>query len=135
MDERYAWLARAAARNHEELAEPHRYDLTRHADRAALESLVRAGGVTTHDTVEAQLAELCETRDASRRWTPADLAAAVAAHAGVSLAEYGLWVHYPWSRRIVHVLPEAEYRRACVRAEEPQQDHARLEAGAARARS
>ena len=29
--------------------------------------------------------------------------------AGVAVAHYGVWVYYPWSRRLVHVLPEAEF--------------------------
>jgi hypothetical protein len=30
--------------------------------------------------------------------------------AGLSLLEYGRWAYYPWSRQLVHVLPEAEFR-------------------------
>ena len=79
-------------------------------DRAALEALV--GGKTpptVHDTIAAQLAELVETRAPAEKLTADEIRTRSLALAGGDLRAYGSWVHFPWSRRIVHVLPEREY--------------------------
>jgi nitroreductase len=80
---------------------------------AALDALVRSGRVRElHDTLWDQLAEYVSTlRPAERLQGPA-LREAVLEHlAGEPLAAYGRWVHYPWSGRLVHVLPPDAYRR------------------------
>src|SRR4051794_5505088 len=78
----------------------------------ALARLVDAGEVTqAYDTLVSQLGELCDTRSPALKRTPEETAAAVTESlAGRAPARYGTWVHYPWSRRLVHVLPGAEYR-------------------------
>ena len=77
-------------------------------DRHQLEQLARTAHV--HDTLRLQLAELVETRVPDRRLSPAELAQRVDALLGSEPATYGNWVYYPWSNRLVRVLPEAEFR-------------------------
>ncbi len=79
--------------------------------RAQLAARVVAGGFTVHDTLGEQLAELVETREPALDLAPEAVRERVAAHlAGVPLGHHGTWFLYPWSRRAVHVLPEAEFR-------------------------
>ena len=61
-----------------------------------------------HDTLLDQLAELVAARHPG---AGAELDRLVAEHlGGRDPASYGTWVHYPWSRRLVHVLPRDEFR-------------------------
>ncbi|MER5264957.1 Rv1355c family protein [Actinosynnema sp. NPDC002837] len=75
-------------------------------DRRRLDGLIASGRVwETSDTLRAQLRDLAEAR------RPGDRAADVAeVLAGTPLSEYGRWVHYPWSGRLVRLLPPAEFR-------------------------
>jgi tRNA A37 threonylcarbamoyladenosine dehydratase/nitroreductase len=79
--------------------------------RAELAARVVEGGLTVHDALGDQLAELVETREPAADLGPDALRGRIAAHLrGVPSAEYGTWFLFPWSRRVVHVLPEAEFR-------------------------
>ncbi len=61
---------------------------------------------TVTDTILDQIAELCAVRAPAEK----DLAPRVSALlSGRDPHVYGVWVHYPWSRRLVHLLPEAEF--------------------------
>jgi molybdopterin/thiamine biosynthesis adenylyltransferase/nitroreductase len=79
---------------------PTLYDLSRPEDEAALEALVAGDrALVVVDTLDEQLRELAATQkrdeaailDGTQRW------------------RYGRWVHYPWSRRLVHLLPPDEF--------------------------
>lgn len=64
-----------------------------------------------HDTIALQLAEIVEIRAPALTLTADEAASRVAQHlAGRSMRAYGTWVFYPWSGRLVHVLPEDEFR-------------------------
>ena len=79
---------------------------------ADLERTLGAGAVRErHDTLREQLVELVETRHPDRDLDPAELDAAIATLLdGSPLATYGNLVHYPWSGRLLRLLPEAEFR-------------------------
>jgi molybdopterin/thiamine biosynthesis adenylyltransferase/nitroreductase len=62
------------------------------------------------DTILLQLRDLLQSRHPSGKLTPAKLDALVAKYLdGIPLSAYGIWVYYPWSARLVHVLDEAEF--------------------------
>ncbi|MFE0100483.1 Rv1355c family protein [Streptomyces sp. NPDC059009] len=87
------------------------YALDDGAQRAALGAMLERGEVTeVRDTVAEQAAELLTSRRPDWRPDTGELAAAVEAHLGGPASAYGSWVWYPWSRRLVHVLPPDEYR-------------------------
>lgn len=75
-------------------------------------ALIASGEVIfVHDAIERQLHELVAKRAPDRELSREERAERVAAHLGaMALEDYGAWVHYPWARRLVHVLPEAEFR-------------------------
>jgi ThiF family len=91
---------------------PALFHLGREEDATRLEEIVRAGAVLfVHDTLDAQLRELVSLREPSRKLTTAEADERVRAHlAAQPLDTYGVWAHYPWSGRLVHVLPEDEHR-------------------------
>jgi len=74
-----------------------------------LEALLDVGDVReVHDTLRQQLCGLLETRHPSRKLSDAELNALVADHADPTT--HGVWVHYPWSGRLVRVLPRDEFQ-------------------------
>jgi nitroreductase len=81
------------------------------SDSAELAKLLDDGHVVfVHDEIRRQLAELCEVHAPERRLTEAELDERIATHvASCPLEAYGSWVYYPWSRRLVHVLPREEF--------------------------
>jgi len=51
------------------------------------------------------LKELMKYKTPSRKFNEEELEALVFKHiAPLSLNEYGVWVYYPWSNRLVHLL-------------------------------
>ncbi|MFG2308727.1 ThiF family adenylyltransferase [Streptomyces sp. NPDC048566] len=82
-------------------------------DRARLETLLASGRVReTHDLIDDQLAELVGCVRPGERLSGPRLDQAIEAlTGGGDRRRYGTWVFYPWSGRLVHVLPEAEFRR------------------------
>src|SRR5690349_14261271 len=80
-------------------------------DAAALEWLLTfEPGVQVFDTLEAQVRDLMKVRHPTRRLTPGEIAdLATERLAGKPSREHGVWVFYPWSRRLVHLLDEAEF--------------------------
>lgn len=77
----------------------------------ALAQLLSSGRVTrVFDTIIEQAAELVETREPRRKLPARERDARAQALVGSESYRYGTWVYYPWSRRLVHVLPEAEFR-------------------------
>ncbi|MFK0250560.1 ThiF family adenylyltransferase [Amycolatopsis azurea] len=80
-------------------------------DFQALTALLAHGDVReVHDTIDEQLTELVRSRDPSCRDEAEIEAGKREQLAGLAQWEYGTWVWYPWSRRLVHVLPRDEFR-------------------------
>lgn len=89
------------------------FRLTAPADRARLEELLkREPHTVVHDELHSQLRELVRTLNPSVRYTTEELDQAAVAHLkGQDPRAYGVWVHYPWSARLVHLLDEHEFVR------------------------
>jgi molybdopterin/thiamine biosynthesis adenylyltransferase/nitroreductase len=88
------------------------FDLQRDADRQRLLAVADSGAVRAcHDTLEDQLGELVGVLHPGVKLTPGERAQLVREHlAGRELESYGSWVFYPWSGRLLHVLPRDELR-------------------------
>jgi nitroreductase/molybdopterin/thiamine biosynthesis adenylyltransferase len=79
------------------------------ADAARMGALVKAG-VFVHDELQAQLAELVRCLNPSKRYTASELVTAAEEYlGGRDQLTYGVWVHFPWANRLVHILDEAEF--------------------------
>ncbi|CAM5275077.1 ubiquitin activation protein [Streptomyces spiroverticillatus] len=91
---------------------PVHFELGRAEDRARLRELLDSGAVReVRDTIEDQLAELVTSREPRLRSSPEAVERAVAEQlGGAGRQEYGTWVWYPWSGRLVHLLPREEFR-------------------------
>ncbi|MFE1949685.1 ThiF family adenylyltransferase [Streptomyces sp. NPDC059524] len=82
-------------------------------DRAAVDALLASGSVRErHDRIDEQLAELVRCLRPHDALAGSRLERAVAEFTGgAELSRYGTWAWYPWSGRLVHVLPREEFRR------------------------
>lgn len=81
------------------------------ADRLRLEELLKqTPRIVVHDALHAQLTELVRSINPSVKFNKQELDAAATAHLqGTPAAEYGVWVYYPWSFQLVHLLDEQEF--------------------------
>jgi hypothetical protein len=92
--------------------QPRSFDLSDPTDTDALAALFRVQDIHfVHDTITAQLGDLVASRTPGHRLTPADRDARILTLlGGRPLHQYGRWIYYPWSARLVHVLPREEFR-------------------------
>lgn len=62
------------------------------------------------DEIYGQLQELIKSQNPSIKIKPDEYPDLVNKHlAGMDILEYGVWVYYPWSQRLVHLLDEDEF--------------------------
>jgi molybdopterin/thiamine biosynthesis adenylyltransferase len=63
-----------------------------------------------HDTILSQLKELLKTHNPSKKIGEDEFDQLISSHLqGVDIKSYGIWVYYPWNKRIVHILDEDEF--------------------------
>jgi len=94
-----------------DLCKPVFFRLAKKSDYNALNDLIENQiNIYVHDSLQGQLEELVKLRNPQKKFAKAELAAAAKDHLGTIPAdEYGVWVYYPWSRRLVHLLDEKEF--------------------------
>jgi molybdopterin/thiamine biosynthesis adenylyltransferase len=62
------------------------------------------------DEIKGQLRELIKSKNPKRKIKPEEYDELIQQQlGGKNMFEYGMWVYYPWSNRLVHVLGEEEY--------------------------
>src|SRR4051812_33887123 len=103
--------ALASARRPAEAVAPLRFPAGKASERAAMERLLREGLVTApFDQIESQLEDLLSAEDpAGRRSPPEKQDRRRELLDGASPAEWGTWFFYPWSGRLVHLLPKEAF--------------------------
>src|ERR1700748_666964 len=95
-----------------ELYRPEFFRLADAGDKQKFDALLKSGAIFLFDEIYDQLKELLKSRNApiAARLTADDYKSMIAAHLkGVSIDQYGVWIYYPWSKRMVHMLDEAEF--------------------------
>ena len=90
---------------------PRFFRISNPEEASALEALLEQNpSIRVFDALTGQLEELVKVLHPTRRFTAAQLAEGVSRHlAGVAAEAYGVWVYYPWSGRVVHILDEKEF--------------------------
>ena len=90
---------------------PEIFRLTNIADAEKVKKLQEDNKILfMHDEIYTQLKELVKCHHPSRRLKNEDYEELIKAHLkGSSTDNYGVWVYYPWSMRLVHLLDEEEF--------------------------
>jgi len=96
---------------HDSIYQPLFFRINNINEHQAFETfLLSTHAPTLHDTIEEQLRELIKSRYPKQALTPNDYSALIAAHLNdTDLLTYGVWVYYPWSHKLVHILDEEEF--------------------------
>lgn len=87
------------------------YRLKTDTDKQTFNAFLAEGKVAViHDEIKGQLQELIKSQNPSIKIKADEYEARIAAHLnGLDINEYGVWVYYPWSRNLVHLLDEDEF--------------------------
>lgn len=79
-------------------------------DNDRIEEILKISGLTVVDQLRSQLSELVKISNPSKRLTAEQISELVDSHLGeIPEWQYGVWVFYPWSNRLVHLLDEKEF--------------------------
>lgn len=87
------------------------FRLTLDKDKLELEKLLNDHkNLVIYNEISGQLKELIKLLNPTRKLQEADYDSLIEEHLkGVSMEEYGVWVYYPWSNRLAHILDEHEF--------------------------
>lgn len=93
------------------LYRPFIFNLDNEQEHTAFNNLLQSGKVAfVCDEITGQLQELIKGRNPSIKINKEEYPALINHHlAGKDIDKYGVWVYYPWSRRLVHLLAEDEF--------------------------
>jgi molybdopterin/thiamine biosynthesis adenylyltransferase/nitroreductase len=92
--------------------QPLKLNLNIETDRSHFETIIKnTSNLQVFDTITAQVAELLKCLQPSIALRPKEdfVAAVEDKFAGRPKDEYGIWVYYPWSNKLVHLLNEEEF--------------------------
>jgi hypothetical protein len=80
-------------------------------DKLIFEGLFKDHKITfVCDELSAQLQELIKCKNPSLKIEEEEYPELIDKHlAGIDIADYGVWVYYPWNQRMVHLLDEEEF--------------------------
>jgi tRNA A37 threonylcarbamoyladenosine dehydratase len=89
---------------------PEFYRLSQAQIKEKFIQLLSTPGLYLHDTIKDQVAELIKYRNPSVKFSSKELSQKVLEfNNGEAIEDYGVWVYYPWSNRLVHLLDEREF--------------------------
>jgi molybdopterin/thiamine biosynthesis adenylyltransferase len=98
------------APSHSPVYRPLYFRIINQNDQQQLNALITNNpDIIIYDTIAGQLAELIRLNHPQQRLTPEESAQLVLAHVNGDTNEYGVWVYYPWSKKLVHTLDEGEF--------------------------
>ncbi|MBS1772401.1 MAG: Rv1355c family protein [Bacteroidetes bacterium] len=90
---------------------PEFYRVKNTEDRRRLEELLQNNNrIAIFDEIEGQLRELLKSKNPTIKIKADEYPHFIERHLnGCDIREYGVWVYYPWSHRLVHILDEEEF--------------------------
>lgn len=103
-----AYTDKTAALNKVYLPEILKLSTTEGKDR--IQELLKDETVFVYDEIKDQLKELIKISNPSRILRESDYEELIPKHVGdTNMDEYGVWVYYPWNKKLIHLLDEAEF--------------------------
>lgn len=80
-------------------------------DKADYEKLlIQNNNIAIYDTIYLQLSELVKVNNPALKLSQEDIDKVIESYLGEnSIDSYGVWVYYPWSNKLVHILDEDEF--------------------------
>jgi molybdopterin/thiamine biosynthesis adenylyltransferase len=99
------------AQQDKENYKPEFFRISEEQEKVALGKLLEAKPyIKVSDTIQSQLKELAKTSHPSQKLTQEEIESLMLQYlAGKDIIEYGVWVYYPWSEKLVHILDEEEF--------------------------
>jgi len=99
------------SKNIKDLHKPSILRLEYAEDKATFNALFENHEISfVYDEIYPQLQELIKCKNPSVQIADEEYAGLINKHlAGKDIAEYGVWVYYPWNQRMVHLLDEDEF--------------------------
>jgi tRNA A37 threonylcarbamoyladenosine dehydratase len=93
-----------------EIYTPVFFRLKNKSDRERFEQLLNTPGIMVMDEILGQAEEYVKSKNPRKVFKKDELTRAAIDHMGSGpREEYGVWVYYPWSKRLVHILDEEEF--------------------------
>jgi molybdopterin/thiamine biosynthesis adenylyltransferase len=79
-------------------------------DQIKINQLLEDDSVVVHDEIRGQLSELIKCQNPAKKFSASDLEKEINNKLGAdSIYEYGIWVYYPWSKKLIHILDKDEF--------------------------
>ena len=89
---------------------PQFFRLSNIEEKEQFSKLIESEDVLVFDEIQNQLKELIKSRHPDKKLGKLDYDQLIEKHLGnCVISDYGVWVYYPWSARLVHLLDEQEY--------------------------
>ncbi len=89
---------------------PYFYRIGNIDDKSAFEKLMTENNLFVYDEIYDHLKELVKSKHPAKKLKDADYERLIPEHIGeIKMEDYGVWVYYPWSRRVVHMLDKEEF--------------------------
>jgi len=109
MNQRYNTLVSDTLKA-KELHRPEFFRLHNDSDRIKFNKLLDSSNIFLHDEIYDQLKELMKVHHPTVRLSADDYTRLIKEHLGkTDIKDYGVWVYYPWSCKLVHMLDEDEF--------------------------
>lgn len=88
------------------------FRLVRKEDEEQLEGLLsQYQSIQIYDTFESQLIELAKINNPQKQLSKNELDAFIQEYTNGNFEKSGVWVYYPWSQKLVHLLDEEDFIR------------------------
>lgn len=93
------------------LYQPVFFNLQHSLEKQDLKKLIKEEKIAfIHDEIYSQLEELIKCRNPSQKLNKEETKALIDIHINpINLEDYGVWVFYPWSKKLVHILHKDEF--------------------------
>lgn len=76
------------------------------------ELLTNNSSIQIHDNINDQLTELIKINHVSQKLTDAEIPDLILQYLNnIAVAEFGVWVYYPWLNKLIHLLDEEDFIR------------------------